>query len=105
MHNEGKRVTVLFRGRGAFTFAIKPAKPYKTPAKWDGMIRGKHINLEMSFEINAHPSEGKPAGFAIKGTGFDDGNKFTVKSDLVPFDPHEFFGDWSDSYFEKDGAA
>ena len=102
MHNEGKRVTVLFRGRGAWTFDIKPAKPYKSPAKWDGIIRGKHIALEVSFEINKKPREEggvevRPPGFQIKGTGFDDGNKFTIKSDYVKVDPHDFLN----PYFQQ----
>ena len=47
----------------------------------------------------------RPPGFLIKGTGFDDGNKFKVYSTYVEIDPADFLEDWSDAYFEKDGLA
>ena len=101
MHNKddkNKRVTVLFRGRGAFTFVLKESKRLKNEAKWDGKINGKLVNCKIRFEINKHrvnkKGKIKEPGFKIYGTGTDDNKEFTIKSKYIDFDPSEFLENW-----------
>ena len=105
MHNGGKRVTVLFRGRGAWTFNLKQKKSLKRDAKWDGKLRGKQIYCGIRFEIKPNPKDGRRPYFRIKGGGTDDNKDFVIDSRDVPFDPQEFFGNWEHSMVEKDGKG
>lgn len=52
MHNEMKRMTVVFREGGAFTFELRPKIGIKKLAKGYGEFNGKRVECELQVKIN-----------------------------------------------------
>ena len=78
VHNLGKRVTLVYKGKASYTFQLKPAKSLVEPSKW--FIEHLDLNYvaDLKFSQNRLSAEGS-------GHGEDEDKKaLDVKIDLVP---------------------
>ena len=78
VHNLGKRVTLVYKGKASYTFQLKPAKSLVEPSKWFIEHLGQKFVSDLKFSQNRLSAEGS-------GHGEDEDKKaLDVKIDLVP---------------------
>lgn len=59
VHNGGQRVTLIYKGLGAFTFNLKKAKSLVEASAWGGEFRGRSFRAQLAFSPREPLIEGK----------------------------------------------
>ena len=59
IHNEGQRVTLLYKGTGSFTFEFKKSKSLATKNKWQGVYKKQKFYVDLAFNNNHAKGKGR----------------------------------------------
>ena len=76
LHGDGRRVSLVYRGLGAFTFQLKNATRLTNSSAWAGRANGRFFSCQLRFS---------PKGERVHGSGSDDlGSTVTVDVRMQP---------------------
>ena len=89
LHNNGQRVTLIYKDLGSFTFNFKRAKSLVEPNFWHIHHLSRIFQAQLKFHTNRRLAEGKAVD--------DDETQVSIKIDMWPEDATE----WN-AYYETD---